>query len=139
MSQNRNHRASVLSHPEKQMCSQLLPFFLLLCTQQAPGNLPVLVLQLQSPVTLLSLGLCRVLVSDPAMAQAWQPSAFCLYGRGWGGGGQTCIHMDQNASPTPSFKVWEPPLPAGMQALRPQLCQTRCFPSHFIQTHFVRL
>lgn len=63
MSQNRNQRASVFSHPEKQMCSQLLPFFLLLCTQQAPSNLPVWALQLQSPVTLLSLGLCHVLVS----------------------------------------------------------------------------
>lgn len=63
MSQNRNQRASVFSHPEKQMCFQLPPFFLLLCTQQALGNLPVLALQLQSPVTLLSVCLCRPLVS----------------------------------------------------------------------------
>lgn len=84
--------------------------FLSLCTQRAPADLPVLARHLQSPVVLLSVCLCCVLV-----ARAWQPGALHLYERGWGVArshfNASLIHAAQNASPAPSFEARHPLAP----------------------------
>lgn len=124
MSQNRNQRASVFSHPEKQTCFQLPPFFLLLCTQRAPGNLPVLVLRLQgspSPVTLRNVCLCRMLASlcgGPGCG-AGMAAISPLPVQKELGEEADLIHTAQNASPAPGSLALRHGVPLSLPAHDP--------------------